>query len=470
MDSSLVKAVGFVHLRVHSAFSLREGALRIEALAKLAKADSMPALAITDTNNLFGALEFSEKLAKSGVQPIIGAQITVDFGDAPPSASRLAEARVARAPLALIAKDEQGYRALMRLASRVWLDPTDGDEPHVGFAALAESEGLIALTGGPAGPIDRALALGLPELAQARLKRLAPLFDGRLYVELQRHGLESERRVEPALLELAYGHGLPLVAANEAYFAAAADYEAQDALLCVAEGALISAAERRRLSPEHRFKTRAEMRALFADLDEALDNSVEIALRCAYRPLTRKPILPHFTAVDGARVDEESELRRQAADGLERHLAQYGCAPGHGEDDYRQRLEFELGVIARMKFPGYFLIVADFIKWAKAQGIPVGPGRGSGAGSVVAWSLTITDLDPLRFGLLFERFLNPERVSMPDFDVDFCQDRRDEVIAYVRRRYGEDRVAQIITFGSFLARGVMRNVGRVLEMPLGQVD
>ena len=470
MDSSLVKAVGFVHLRVHSAFSLRQGALSIEALAKLAKADSMPALAITDTNNLFGALEFSEKLAKSGVQPIIGAQITVDFGDAPPSASRLAEARVARAPLALIAKDEQGYRALMRLASRVWLDPTDGDEPHVDFAALAESEGLIALTGGPAGPIDRALALGLPELAEARLKRLAPLFDGRLYVELQRHGLESERRVEPALLELAYAHGLPLVAANEAYFAAAADYEAQDALLCIAEGALISAADRRRLSPEHRFKTRAEMRALFADLEEALDNSVEIALRCAYRPLTRKPILPHFTAVDGARVDEESELRRQAAEGLERHLAQYGCAPGHVEDDYRQRLEFELGVIARMKFPGYFLIVADFIKWAKAQGIPVGPGRGSGAGSVVAWSLTITDLDPLRFGLLFERFLNPERVSMPDFDIDFCQDRRDEVIAYVRRRYGEDRVAQIITFGSFLARGVMRNVGRVLEMPLGQVD
>ncbi|MGA2493180.1 MAG: DNA polymerase III subunit alpha [Roseiarcus sp.] len=470
MDSSLVKAVGFVHLRVHSAYSLREGALTIETLAKLAKADSMPALAITDTNNLFGALEFSEKLAKAGVQPIIGAQITVDFGDTPPSASRLAEARLARARLALIAKDEQGYRALMRLASRVWLDPTDGDEPHVDFAALAEAEGLIALTGGPAGPVDRALTLGLPELAEARLKRLAPLFDGRLYVELQRHGLESERRVEPALLELAYAQSLPLVAANEAYFAAAADYEAQDALLCVAEGALISAADRRRLSPEHRFKTRAEMRALFADLEEALDNSVEIALRCAYRPLTRKPILPHFTAVNGARVDEESELRRQAAEGLERHLAQYGCAPGHVEDDYRQRLEFELGVIARMKFPGYFLIVADFIKWAKSQGIPVGPGRGSGAGSVVAWSLTITDLDPLRFGLLFERFLNPERVSMPDFDVDFCQDRRDEVIAYVRRRYGEDRVAQIITFGSFLARGVMRNVGRVLEMPLGQVD
>ncbi|HYA72025.1 MAG TPA: DNA polymerase III subunit alpha, partial [Roseiarcus sp.] len=470
MDSSILKAVGFVHLHVHSAFSLREGALSIEALAKLAKADSMPALAITDTNNLFGALEFSEKLAKSGVQPIIGAQLTVDFADAPASSSRLAETRAARAPLVFIAQDEAGYRALMRLASRVWLDPKDGDEPHIGLAALEDAAGLIALTGGPAGPIDRALAQGLPDVAAARLKRLAPLFDARLYVEIQRHGLESERTNEPALIDLAYAQGLPLVAANEPYFAAAADYEAQDALLCVAEGSLVAAAERRRLSPEHRFKTRTEMLALFADLKEATENSVEIAMRCAYRPLTRKPILPRFSVPGGEAVDEEQELRRQASQGLERLIALYGCAPGHNADDYRQRLEFELGVIVRMKFPGYFLIVADFIQWAKAQGIPVGPGRGSGAGSLVAYALTITDLDPIRFGLLFERFLNPERVSMPDFDIDFCQDRRDEVIAYVRRRYGEDRVAQIITFGSFLARGVMRNVGRVLEMPLGQVD
>ncbi len=303
-----------------------------------------------------------------------------------------------------------------------------------------------------------------------RLDRLAPLFGDRLYVEVQRHGLESERRVEPALLELAYARSLPLVATNEPYFATAADHEAQDALLCIAEGALLSASDRRRLSPEHRFKTRAEMRALFADLTEAVDNSVEIALRCAYHPHTRQPILPHFAAPHGTPVDQEQELRRQAAEGLEMLLARHGCAPGHTAEEYRQRLDFELSVIVRMKFPGYFLIVADFIKWAKAQGIPVGPGRGSGAGSLVAYSLTITDLDPIRFGLLFERFLNPERVSMPDFDIDFCQDRRDEVIAYVRQRWGRDRVAQIITFGSFLARGVMRNVGRVLEMPLGQVD
>src|SRR5580658_3899452 len=358
----------------------------------------------------------------------------------------------------------------MRLASSVWLDPKDGDEPHVKFDALCDCEGLIALTGGPAGAIDRALSLNMADFALARLKRLQRLFGDRLYIELQRHGLDSERAIEPALIDFAYDHSIPLVATNEPYFAAASDFEAQDALLCVAEGALIATPDRRRLSPEHRFKTRAEMRALFEDLPEATDNSVEIALRCAYRPLTRKPILPRFSIPGGQAVDEEQELRRQAREGLERLMARYGRAQGFSEDQYRERLEFELSVIVRMKFPGYFLIVADFIQWAKAQGIPVGPGRGSGAGSLVAYVLTITDLDPIRFGLLFERFLNPERVSMPDFDIDFCQDRRDEVIRYVQARYGRDRVAQIITFGTLQARGVLRDVGRVLQMPYGQVD
>jgi DNA polymerase III subunit alpha len=432
MESDIVKKVGFVHLHVHSAYSLREGALTIETLAKLSKADSMPALAITDTNNLFGALEFSEKLAKIGIQPIIGAQTTVDFGDAAGVSSRFAEQRVARAPIVLLAQNEKGYRNLMRLASSLWLDPKDGDEPHIPFDRLAEAEGLIALTGGPAGPIDRALFLHLADIAESRLARLARVFDGRLYVELQRHGLDSERLVEPALIALADRLGLPLVATNEPYFAARSDHEAQDALLCVAEGSVISADSRRRLSPEHRFKTRAEMTTLFADLPEATEASVEIAMRCAYRPMTRKPILPRFSIPGGETVDEEQELRRQAREGLEARLALHGLAPGHARKAYEERLAFELDVIVKMKFPGYFLIVADFIKWAKAQGIPVGPGRGSGAGSVVAWALTVTDLDPLRFGLLFERFLNPERISMPDFDIDFCQDRRDEVIAYVQ--------------------------------------
>jgi DNA polymerase-3 subunit alpha len=471
MDSSaVIKAVGFVHLHTHSAFSLREGALTIETLAKLAVADVMPALAITDTNNLFGALEFSEKLAKSGVQPIIGVQATVDFGDAPPAAARLAEQRMARAPIVLLVQNKDGYRRLMRLVSSLWLDPKEGDEPHVPFDALLDCRGLIALTGGPAGPIDRALGQHRADLAERRLARLAKAFDRRLYVEIQRHGIASEAAVEAALIEIAERRGLPLVATNEPYFAQRSDYEAHDALLCVAEGALLSTPDRRRLSPEHRFKTRAEMMELFADLPEATEASVEIAMRCAYRPLTRKPILPRFSVPGGEAVDEEQELRRQARQGLEARLADHGPAPGYARENYDERLAFELDVIVKMKFPGYFLIVADFIKWAKAENIPVGPGRGSGAGSLVAWALTITDLDPMRFGLLFERFLNPERVSMPDFDIDFCQDRRDEVIAYVRDRYGADRVAQIITFGSFLARGVMRNVGRVLEMPLGQVD
>jgi DNA polymerase III subunit alpha len=470
MDLSVVKAVGFVHLHVHSAFSLREGALTIETLAKLAKGDAMPALAITDTNNLFGALEFSEKMAKSGVQPIVGAQTMIDFGDAPPASSRLAQARIQRAPIVLVAQTESGYRHLMRLVSSLWLDPTDGDEPHIPFDALIDCDGLIALTGGPGGPIDRALLAHMGDLAESRLERLAKAFGNRLYVELQRHGLEAERAIEPALIGLADRAGLPLVATNQAYFAASSDYEAHDALLCVAEGAVLSTSERRRLSPEHRFKTREEMTALFADLPEATDASVEIAMRCAYRPLTRQPILPRFSIPGDETVDEEDELRRQAGEGLAERLRQHGSATGFSADDYGRRLAFELDVIVKMRFPGYFLIVADFIKWAKSVNIPVGPGRGSGAGSLVAWALTITDLDPMRFGLLFERFLNPERVSMPDFDIDFCQERRDEVIAYVRDRYGPDRVAQIITFGSFLARGVLRNVGRVLEMPLGQVD
>ncbi|QBR72357.1 DNA polymerase III subunit alpha [Beijerinckiaceae bacterium] len=462
--------VGFVHLHVHSSCSLREGAMPIGRLAKLAVADGMPALAITDTNNLFGALEFSEKLAKEGVQPIIGLQIALDFGDGAAMAPRAGVNTAGHANIVLLAQDAAGYLNLMHVASRAWLDPEPGDLPHVDIARLeARTQGLIALTGGPNGPLDLAFAHNRPELAHARMAALQELFGGRLYVEIQRHGLSSEHAIEPRLLDLAYRSSLPLVATNEVFFAAASDYEAHDALICIAEGTVIGDQNRRQLSPDHRFKSRSEMVALFADLPEATRNSVEIALRCAYRPLTRKPILPRYAA-SGALEDEAEELRIEAEAGLAARLAAHGPAHGFSIEDYRERLAFELDVIIKMHFPGYFLIVADFIKHAKAQQIPVGPGRGSGAGSLVAYALTITDLDPIRFGLLFERFLNPERVSMPDFDIDFCQERRDEVIAYVRRRYGDDKVAQIITFGSFLARGVMRNVGRVLEMPLGQVD
>jgi DNA polymerase-3 subunit alpha len=306
-------------------------------------------------------------------------------------------------------------------------------------------------------------------MAETRLRFLHRTFGDRLYVELQRHGADRERMIEDGLVELAYAHGLPLVATNEPYFAARSDYEAHDALLAIADGRLVSDPNRRQLTTEHYFRSRAEMIELFSDLPEAIASTVEIAMRCAFRPRTRKPILPRFTASPDP-GSEDDELTRQAEEGLARRLAVHGTAPGLSEDVYRERLAFELGVIRKMAYSGYFLIVSDFIKWAKDRGIPVGPGRGSGAGSLVAWALTITDLDPLRFGLLFERFLNPERVSMPDFDIDFCMDRREEVIRYVQARYGQDRVAQIITFGTLLARGVMRDVGRVLEMPYGQVD
>ncbi|MFL4978057.1 MAG: DNA polymerase III subunit alpha [Xanthobacteraceae bacterium] len=462
--------VDFVHLHVHSSYSLLEGALTIARLAQLAKADRQPALALTDTDNMFGALEFSEKMADAGVQPIIGTALSIDFGDTEAGARGNGPA-VARPRLVLLAAREEGYRSLMRLSSRAFLETPSGEPPHVKRTWLeGATEGLIALTGGPGGPLDAAIAGGQMELAGVRLDQLLRLFGNRLYVELQRHDAPGERATEGVLLDLAYAKGVPLVAANEPFFATAEDYEAHDALICIAEGRLVAEGDRRQLTPEHRFKTRREMASLFADLPEALASTIEIATRCAFRPHVRKPILPRFSLEQGAPVDEAAELRRQAEEGLNARIATQGLSPGCTEAEYRERLAFELSVIEKMKYPGYFLIVADFIQWAKAHGIPVGPGRGSGAGSLAAYSLTITDLDPIRFGLLFERFLNPDRVSMPDFDIDFCQERRDEVIRYVQERYGRDQVAQIITFGSLQARGVLRDVGRVLEMPYGQVD
>jgi DNA polymerase-3 subunit alpha len=478
---------GFVHLHVHSSFSLLEGALTIARLAELAKKDRQPALALTDTDNMFGALEFSEKMAAGGVQPIVGCALAIDFGDQ----DLRGPAAMAGFPrIVLLAAREHGYRSLMRLCSRAYLDTEQSEQPHIKRAWLdGEADGLIALSGGPNGPLDRVIGAGQGALAQSRCEELQRLFGNRLYIELQRHGMAAERVAEAALIELAYARGLPLVATNEPFFAVRDDYEAHDALLCIAEGRLLADHERRQLTPEHRFKTRAEMAALFADLPEALSATVEVAERCAFRPRTKGPILPRFSTVQAVAAqaaasalepetadskpavpNEAEQLRQAARAGLERRLARYPLAPGHTAEDYHDRLTFELGVIEKMKYPGYFLIVADFIQWAKAQGIPVGPGRGSGAGSLVAYALTITDLDPIRFGLLFERFLNPERVSMPDFDVDFCQDRRDEVIRYVQEKYGRDQVAQIITFGTLQARGVLRDVGRVLQMPYGQVD
>ena len=462
----------FVHLRVHSAYSLSEGAIPIKTLAKLCRAQDMPAVAVADSGNLFGALEFAQTAQKSGIQPIIGCQLAIT--------REVAEPRNGTAPapdqLVVLVQNEAGYLNLMHLVSRAFLDSDASEAPQITLELLEEyAEGLLALTGGPGGAVGRLLEAEQKDAAEAMLKRLAEIFPGRLYVELQRHGLPVEAATEPGFLELAYAHDLPLVATNEAFFPTPADYEAHDALLCIAAGAYVSQSDRRRLTQDHSFKSAAEMRALFADLPEAVDNTLVVAERCAYFPEFVNPILPAFTTTEGR--SEAEELQAQVDAGLEERLQKQVFAEGMDEaareaaaKPYRERLTFELGVIQEMGFAGYFLIVADFIKWAKAQDIPVGPGRGSGAGSVVAWALTITDLDPLRFALLFERFLNPERVSMPDFDIDFCQDRRDEVIRYVQNKYGHDRVAQIITFGKLQARAALRDVGRVLQMPYPQVD
>jgi DNA polymerase-3 subunit alpha len=450
----------FVHLRVHSSYSLSEGAIKAEKIAALAREAAMPAVAIADTGNLFGALEFSQACATRGVQPIIGCQIALTRADNP---------KLPPEPVVLLAQNAAGFANLQRLSSAFYLEGEPGARPQLPFARIAaHAEGLILLTGGTFGPLGRLLSEGRQAEAADLLAEFAEAFADRVAMELHRHGLETERLIEPGLIALADARGIPLVAVNECFFARPEMHEAHDALLCIAEGRLLAETERRRVTPEQWFKPAAAMRALFADLPDACDNTLAIARRCAVMAETRKPLLPTCPKVHPGQSEEQT-LRAMAAEGLARRLDAAGADPAT-RARYQERLAFELDVIARMGFSGYFLIVADFIQWAKAQGIPVGPGRGSGAGSVAAWALTITDLDPLRFNLLFERFLNPERVSMPDFDIDFCQDRRDEVIAYVRREYGADRVAQIITFGKLQARAAVRDVGRVLGLPFGQVN
>ncbi len=466
----------FIHLRVRSPYSLLRGAMRIADIMQRCQQYGMPAVAITDRDNLFGSLEFTQAALKNGVQPIVGMTLSLK----PMDSEQPVNGRMQPDELLLIAKDETGYANLMALSSESWLNPADDCAPFLTYDRLAErAEGIIALTAGTGGAVGRALLNGRAQEAARQAARLKEIFADRLYIELMRHQLAFEQQIEPGLIQLAMDQHIPLVATNHVHFPDATMFDAHDALMCVAEGRYITESDRPRLTQEHYFKSPQEMQLLFADIPEALANTVAIAQRCAVFAPSRSPILPGFHIEDEAgRVLNESEaLRRRAREGLQVRLEQHVFtdamdAPAReaAATPYRERLEYELDVIITMKFPGYFLIVSDFITWAKQHQIPVGPGRGSGAGSVVAWSLLITDLDPLRFGLIFERFLNPERVSMPDFDIDFCQERRDEVIRYVQHKYGADRVAQIITFGKLQARAVLRDVGRVLQMPYGQVD
>ena len=449
----------FVHLRVQSAYSMLESAAQPKDIAKACRAQGFPAVALVDRNNMFGAMEFSEACKEAGVQPIVGALVAVER---PGGRTLLGRATIDW--LVLLAQDTAGYANLIALVSDAHVD-AGNDEPRLTLAAFeGRTAGLLALTGGAEGALARLLAEG--QDADAYADALAALFPGQLYIEVSRTGDPVEARAEAALLALAQARDLPLVATNPVRFLTPDIHPAHDAMLCIADSTYVDAEDRRRSNPEHWLKPAARLAEAFADLPEAVANTLVVARRCAVAAPSRAPILPSLA---GDAEAEKVALAAQAAAGLDVRLAAAGIA-GEARSEYVDRLAFEVGVIQSMGFAAYFLIVADFIVWAKQHGIPVGPGRGSGAGSVVAWALTITDLDPIFHGLLFERFLNPERVSMPDFDIDFCETRRDEVIAYVQSRYGRDRVAQIITFGRLKARAVLKDVGRVLQMPYGQID
>jgi len=457
----------FVHLRIHTEYSVVDGTLRIDAAAAAARADAQPALAISDLNNLFGAIKFYKACRGAGVKPLIGVDIWLE----PLAAAGGADKNPSR--LLLLAQNQQGYLNLCELLARGWTRNAQRTQAWIKWDWLRElGQGLIALSGADAGAVGAALLAGDNARAQLVAQQLAEIFPGRFYLELQRGGLATHEAHVRAAVPLAALLGLPVVATHPVQFLEADDYEAHEARVCVAEGETLANPRRtKRFSREQYFKTQAQMQALFADVPSAVANTVEIARRCNLQLVLGKPQLPDFPTPDGLPI--EAYFRQASHAGLEKRLAAlYPSAERRDAERprYVERLEFEITTILKMGFPGYFLIVSDFIVWAKEHGCPVGPGRGSGAGSLVAYSLFITDLDPLRYKLLFERFLNPERVSMPDFDIDFCQANRDRVIDYVKDKYGRDAVSQIATFGTMAAKAALRDVGRVLGMGYGHVD
>ncbi|MEW6706735.1 MAG: DNA polymerase III subunit alpha [Pseudomonadota bacterium] len=453
----------FVHLRLHTEYSVVDGTLRVDDAAAAARDDTQVALAITDLNNLFGAVKFYNACRKKGVKPILGADVWME-----PEAGEKQPSR-----LLLLVQDSAGYHNLCEILARGWTQNAQRAQAWIKWEWLQGlSGGLIALSGADAGTVGQALLAGDRKRAAAAAQRLAALFPGRFYLELQRAGLPTNEAHVRAAVPLAAELQLPVVATHPVQFLAPDDFDAHEARVCIANGETLADPRRvKRFTREQYFKTQAQMAELFADVPSALANTVEIARRCNLTLVLGKPRLPDFPTPDGMPIEEF--FRQASFEGLEERLQLLYPDAAEREKQrprYVERLEFEIGTILKMGFPGYFLIVSDFITWAKSHGCPVGPGRGSGAGSLVAYALKITDLDPLQYNLLFERFLNPERVSMPDFDVDFCQGNRDRVIEYVKDKYGREAVSQIATFGTMAAKAALRDVGRVLGMGYGHVD
>ena len=461
----------FIHLRVHSAYSLLEGAMKIPALMSRAAAMGFP---VTDTANMFGAKAFSDYAPKNGIKPILGTQMYIrnsDADDVLKSKGRTVEPD----KIVLLVKNAEGYANVTKLMKIAYLGEKNfAEKPQIRLSDLkTHGAGLIALTAGVDGTVGRLLLENRAAEAEDFLLKLKEIFGDRLYMEISRIGLEKEAKTENDFIDLAYKHDIPLVATNEAFFFDADMYEAHDALVCIARGEYVANDNREKYSPNQRLKTAAEMVALFADLPEAVANTINIA--CNYVLQYVDPLLPIFECPEGKTQNEY--LREEAYKGLAHKMETQVYFEGMTEEEkkelderYYARLEYELSVIEKMGFAGYFLIVSDFIRWSKTHGVPVGPGRGSGAGSMVAWSIQVTELDPLKLDLLFERFLNPERINMPDFDVDFCQENRYKTIEYVQNKYGFDHVAQIITYGKLQSKAVIRDVARVLQMPYSQAD
>ena len=466
----------FVHLRVHTAYSLALGATPVPTLMHKLHDLGVPACAITDRGNLFGGKAFSMYASDNGIKPILGSELYLHNDDSENLAVSKGRELEPNA-IILLVQNEAGYKSLMHLYRRYYLDNMETSlYPQLNMQNLRDfNEGLICFTGGYEGPVGQLILKNRRTDAEKKLLELKEIFGDRLYMEISRVGYDEEKITEPVFLELAYKHNIPLVATNDVFFFDKEMHEAHDALICISGGEYVSNDNRRKYSVNHYWRSEDEMIELFKDIPEAIENTVNIAKRCNYLSKKVEALLPIFICPDGKTQDEF--ITEEAYKGLHERMLKQVYTDDMSEEErqkidehYYTRLEYELSVIKKMGFPGYFLIVSDFIRWSKTHGVPIGPGRGSGAGSIVAWALKITDLDPIRLDLLFERFLNPERVNMPDFDVDLCQENRHKTIEYVQNKYGMDHVAQIITYGKLQSKAVIRDVARVLQMPYSQAD